>query len=200
MLFLRSFSDDQVRLSRPAYGFFGRLILLGEPRPLLDHLLLEEGASVGPVVAIGAPGSRPPFGAVRTYVTNDEWKNVVAELADAASIVVIAVDKTDGVLWELDHLERNNQRQKVLYLLPSSFAPPDRAVNFIAAAGVFSNELAASLEPLGRFLQTSTHSCIGWYIDANANLAVLTTEHPTEVSYLLAIRKYLSSFDSALAR
>ncbi len=200
VLFLRSFSDDQVRLSRPAYRFFERLILLGEPRPLLDHLLLEEGPRVGPVVAIGAPGSRPPFGAIRTYVTNDEWKNVVAEMADAASIVVIAVDKTDGVLWELDYLERNNHRLNVLYLLPPSFAPSDKAVNLIAAAGAFSSELAASLELLGRFLQISTHSCIGWYTDASASLTVLTTEHPTEVSYLLAIRKYLSSFDPALTR
>jgi hypothetical protein len=168
--------------------------LLGEPRPLLDHLLLEEGANVGPVVAIGKPGSPPPFGAVRTYVSDDKWKNEVAELADAASAVVIAVDNTNGVLWEFDHLERNNHRQKVLYLLPPSFTQPDKAVKLVAAASAYSSELATSLQPLGQFLQTNAHSCIGWFTDANANLTVLTSERPTEASYLLAIRKYLSSF------
>jgi hypothetical protein len=63
ILFLRSFRDDQVRLKKPVRSLFRRMISVGEPSPTLDHLLLEEGTPHGPVVAIGAPGSTPPFGA-----------------------------------------------------------------------------------------------------------------------------------------
>jgi len=36
LLFLRSFSDDQVRLKKPKRSLFNQVFLLGEPRPLLD--------------------------------------------------------------------------------------------------------------------------------------------------------------------
>jgi hypothetical protein len=74
ILFLRSFHDDQVRLQKPPRRLFRGLVSVGEPRPTLDHVLLEEGTPHGPVVAIGRPGSTPPFGAARIYVTDEEWR------------------------------------------------------------------------------------------------------------------------------
>ena len=87
ILFLRSFKDDQVLLARPKRGLI-RGILAEPLRPMLDHALLEEFTPLGPLVAIGVPGAAAPFGASRTYVDEDEWKNVVAELATAARAVV----------------------------------------------------------------------------------------------------------------
>jgi hypothetical protein len=92
ILFLRSFHDDQVRLSKPRQLFFRRVVSVGEPRPTLDHILLEEGTPYGPVVAIGAPGSTPPFGAARKYVTDQEWRDTVAELCHQAGAVVATID------------------------------------------------------------------------------------------------------------
>jgi hypothetical protein len=192
-LFLRSFSDDQVRLSRPKRNLFGRLILLGEPRPLLDHILLEQGTSAGPVVAIGAPRSRPPFGAARAYVTDDEWQKVVAELAATARVVVIAVDQTAGVMWELNHLYTCKYTSKVLHLLPPSLAQPEKARQVVAAARNGSSEISAYLEPLSLFLRVNERPCIGWYFQNDAKLTILTTMRPNEVSYLIAVRKFLRS-------
>jgi hypothetical protein len=65
ILFLRSFHDDQVKLRKWREHLFRRLVSFGEPRPTLDHVLLEHATPHGPVVALGAPGSRPPFGIAR---------------------------------------------------------------------------------------------------------------------------------------
>jgi tetratricopeptide (TPR) repeat protein len=193
ILFLRSFSDDQVRLARPKRNVLTRILLLGEPRPTLDHILLEEGTPRGPVVAIGAPGSRAPFGAARAYISNDNWKQVVSDIAHSSQAIVMALDETAGIVWELNELHGNKHTSKVLHLLPPRFAPASMARNVMTKMRANSHEVADLFQDLQKFLDTNDRACVGWYFQHSGELFVLTTMRPTEVSYLIAVRNYLRS-------
>jgi tetratricopeptide (TPR) repeat protein len=193
ILFLRSFSDDQVRLARPKRNALTRILLLGEPRPTLDHILLEEGTPRGPVVAIGAPGSRAPFGAVRAYISDDNWKQVVSDIARSSQAIVMALDETAGIVWELNELHGNKHTSKVLHLLPPRLAPADMARNVMTKMRANSHGVADLFQDLQKFLDTNDRACVGWYFQHSGELFVLTTTRPTEVSYLIAVRNYLRS-------
>ena len=188
ILFLRSFSDDQVRLVRPKRGLLARLVLLGEPRPTLDHILLEEGTPEGPVVAIGAPGSHPPFGAARAYVSEDDWKGVVSDLAQRSNNVIMAIDETAGIQWEWNEMLRAKFSPKVLYLLPPRLTFPTEARRVVANLRAASHPPTDLFDGLQRFLDGNTRPCIGWCFGESGRLTVYTTLHPSENSYRIAVR------------
>ena len=99
ILFLRSFTDDQVTLpTPPLYVTYW----LAEPKPRrLDHALVERFGNLAPIVAIGKPGEKNlPFGAARRYVPDDEWRDVVEDIAARARGIVIIADDSPGVEWE----------------------------------------------------------------------------------------------------
>jgi hypothetical protein len=190
ILFLRSFSDDQIKLPKPRRGLFRRLVQLGEPRPLLDHVVLEEGTPFGPVVALGAPGSSPPFGAARAYATEEDWQSVVGELMAAAQGIVVTIDETPGVRWELGHIGGNRFVAKTLFLLPPRFAQPEQARRVMMQAVIESGADAAAMEALGAFLQSCTRACVGWSIK-DRTVEIFTTARVSHVSYQIAVRIFL---------
>lgn len=181
ILFLRSFKDDQVLLARPKRAFIRGL--LPEPlRPMLDHVLLEEFTSLGPLIAIGVPGAVAPFGASRTYVNEDEWKSVVAELARVAKAVVIVLDDTEGVNWEISHIVQVGHLAKTLCFLPPRLAVrSELAAQFIRRALV-DNECTLA-EPL-------SDPCIGWYRTPDGGMVLLVSSVPDQSSYVSALRLF----------
>jgi hypothetical protein len=80
-LFLRSFSDDAVVLAAPPSGFAYKLFGYVDRKKSLDELLLEEGTTFGPVVALGNPTDAvPPYGAARGYAKHSDWQKMVSDL------------------------------------------------------------------------------------------------------------------------
>src|SRR5262249_5184627 len=117
-LFLRAFTDDQVLLRRARSSWIGWISQLGQGKTNLDQMLLEEGSLYGPVVALGKPGDKwPPYGAARGYFLNTMWQDAVVDLAANSAAVVICVDDTDSVWWEVEHLALAKQLGKALFLL-----------------------------------------------------------------------------------
>jgi len=121
-LFLRCFRDDQVTL--PSLPVLLRY-WLAEPEPRrLDHVLIERFGVAGPVIAMGKPGEQSlPFGAARLYVSgsDSEWKLRVAELALSARAIVVVVDESDGILWEIGCMLEERFVAKTLFIAsPSS--------------------------------------------------------------------------------
>jgi hypothetical protein len=115
ILFLRAFKDDQAIL--PRGGLFARLLRaeLGQRR--LDHMLVEEFARFGPVVALGRPGQRiRPFGAARVYVAHDDWQARVTDLAEKAAHIVLVADEGPGVEWEIETMANLPFRPKTIFL------------------------------------------------------------------------------------
>jgi general secretion pathway protein G len=183
ILFLRSFGDDQVKLRGGARGVFHRLLSLGEPRPRFDHLLFEEATPIGPVVAIGMPGRPAPFGAARAFVNENQWKEAVADIAGAAHAIVVVLDDTDGVLWELAHIRSAGHEQKTLFVLPP------RLANAADARRLLARELSAAGSIAQALPDIKAHEvCIGWYRTGGGRLKVLTATSTTSTSYVAALR------------
>lgn len=117
-LFLRSFNDDAMRFRAVnphvgAFGVFQGLTVRFEE--LMAALVSKESS----LVAIGKPGEPlPELGAVRTYVSDDEWQSAVEETAKRAGSILLVAGVTDGLEWELTHLREWGLTQKVTVLLP----------------------------------------------------------------------------------
>lgn len=115
ILFLRSFTDDQVTLpTPPLYVTYW----LAEPKPRrLDHALVERFGNLAPIVAIGKPGEKDlPFGASRLYVKDSDWQAVVKDLAMRAHGVVVIADVSDGVAWEIQCMLQEPFVEKSIFL------------------------------------------------------------------------------------
>ncbi len=115
ILFLRAFRDDQAVL--PQGRFLQRLLRaeLGQRR--LDHILVEEFARFGPVLALGRPGERMrPFGAARVYVEHSDWQAKVGDLAAKSAHIVLVVDEGAGVAWEIETMLAPALRAKTIFL------------------------------------------------------------------------------------
>lgn len=120
VLFLRSFQDDDlvVRIrNRVRASIAERLSLLDDST--FEDLIAWRAATLGPVVAIGQPGTRlQPLGAVRDYFTDDEWQPAVRERISGASAVVFLVGRSPGAQWELGQLIANAALAKTLFVFP----------------------------------------------------------------------------------
>lgn len=85
----------------------------------------EEEALVGildriaPVIAIGNPSEKySPHGATRVYLTNEEWKEKVAEFATKSKFVVLRLGETQNFIWEMSWCFANIDLQKLLFVIP----------------------------------------------------------------------------------
>ena len=195
ILFLRAFVDDQIPLAAPRVPLYMKLIQLGQMRANLDRVLLEEGTPYGPVVALGKPGDKfPPYGAARGYFSLEHWQGAVTDLAREAAAVVICVDDTEGIWWEIEHLVANRHLAKTLILLhPKRTQQPENAP--------LLGELARRLHlpaPAGESLTTGATSpkrraprVIGFYIDSGGTVRILRASRPSHFAYLLALRHFL---------
>jgi hypothetical protein len=187
VLFLRSFSDDQVALKKPRRPIWHRLFEIGDGAKKLDRLLLEEATEVGPVIAIGMPGHPPPFGAARVYTAGAEWQAAIKELCKQACAVVIVIDRTPGVLWEVAHITEAGHTGKTLFLV---------APNLVHSVASVGQELAdvlpkewKSTEPL---LANERRVLVGWYEASDHSNSLLTAHETSWLSYLSALRVRLS--------
>src|SRR5262249_31181598 len=118
ILFLRAFKDDQIPLRPEKLALLGWLLEFGNRKNNFDRMLLEEGSPYGPVGAIGNPNDKlPPYGAARGYFNNKTWQQAVAGLAQDSAAIVICVDVTEGVWWEIEHVVANDLLTKVLFVV-----------------------------------------------------------------------------------
>lgn len=116
-LWLRSFGDDDLRVT--AVGPFGVLSWVFGFRVRLEEFVARWTLAHGPLVAIGKPGETYPLlGAVRTYVRDDQWKQVVENAAGSAEAIILLAGSSDGLGWEVDHVAASDRRDRVLVLLP----------------------------------------------------------------------------------
>ncbi len=112
VLYLRSFRDDDA-----THTGFERFLLRVNYRSEEEELAATF-AEVGPLVAVGRPGEAlPHLGAARFYFRDDEWKERVAELMAGASVVLLRVGGSRGLIWELERALSTLPPQKLVLLL-----------------------------------------------------------------------------------
>ena len=135
MALLRSFHDDQIGLrSKKIVNVFQRVLTRGSLFSNIDELLTERFWHVGPVFAIGKPDEPlPPLGAARAYLSGEDWHTVVSELMKEARAIILVLDYTEGLLWELHHAREAGHLGKTVLLVP-----PDHRADTQLLAGVLS--------------------------------------------------------------
>jgi hypothetical protein len=175
ILFLRAFKDDQAVL--PRGGFFHRLLRaeLGQRR--LDHLLVEEFARFGPIVALGRPGQRiRPFGAARVYVGHENWQARVTELAEKARHIVLVADEGPGVEWEIETMATSPFQAKTM---------------FLTAQRGGDLRACAQLQPqLNAVKVHSAAKVIAAFHRSDGGSTVFHTAKPTPESYVVALQAF----------
>jgi hypothetical protein len=187
VLFLRSFRDDLVPLAAPKAGFVYRLFNYTERNKSVDQLLLEEGTALGPVVALGNPRDTvPPYGAARGYAEHRDWRRMVADLMEAASAIVICVDDTENLWWEMQHVGENEYLAKSLLLLHPKYQGAEAGSELVGRIERFFGLSVGSSAP--RFGHV-----IGVWLDDTSVVRVGLTSHFSRAHYLLMLRWFLRS-------
>jgi len=78
-----------------------------------EQLLESNTRALGPLVAIGQPGSPPILGAHNLFV-GEEWQDRVADLSRRAQLVVLAAGDTPGILWEVNFMLKHLDPSKCI--------------------------------------------------------------------------------------
>src|SRR5262245_3952035 len=187
VLFLRAFKDDQVPLKPGRLGAFGRVLELGRRPNSLDQLLLDEATPIGPVVGLGNPDDkRPPYGAARGYFDHKTWQEAVADLANNAVMIVICIDDTDGIWWEVEHLMGRRHLNKTLFVLHPRYAGASEnaaILQRIAERGSLALGTAAG--------ETASQSTIGFFQDRSGGTCVVRSSTFSRFAYLLTLRAFI---------
>ena len=108
VLYLRSFRTD---VSSSAKALFSGLST--EEEQLADVL-----RPFGQLIAIGKPGEPLPLpGAARMYASDAEWKGIVLQRMQSASLVVIRASTRRGLLWEVEQAIHLLPPQNVIFFI-----------------------------------------------------------------------------------
>ena len=75
--------------------------------------------SYGPVVAVARPGrSRASLGAAREHLSDETWRDQVANRMEEAGIIAVATGETDGLAWELGQVVSGGHLAKTFFVFP----------------------------------------------------------------------------------
>lgn len=129
VLLLRAFSDDGIKLRARRtrrHSMFDRIALRRWDR--LEEILAAQLDGIGPVEAIGEPGSRlPPLGAVRRSYQGEAWRTGVQELISEAALIVVDLGRTRSLAWEVAQIRDRDALKRTLFVLPPVPAGERRA-------------------------------------------------------------------------
>jgi hypothetical protein len=127
VLYLRSFAEDSVTAESRPRGLNKFLSALKTE----EEQLAAAVAPVGPLVAIGRPGETlPELGALRLYVSDDQWQDVVIRWLKSARLVILRVaGNTEGLRWEISQAARLVPPERLVLLLPLKRVRMKHSVN-----------------------------------------------------------------------
>jgi hypothetical protein len=112
VLLLRSFGDDDVEAK-------GRVPMPWSATQTLAFVAARCFQPVGPVIAVAPPNEKlPPLGPYRVFVQKDDWRVEVDRLIDTASIVVLFLGYSEGLLWELRRLLGDPHPRHLILVVP----------------------------------------------------------------------------------
>jgi hypothetical protein len=119
VLYLRSFVDDGLRVRSKRRGRSGLERWLPWPTELFEDVLLRGFECVGPVVAIGRPGtSQTELGASRDLVIGEDWLTAVKAEMDRARFITIVLGPGRGLNTELLTLRELGRLDRVCIVVP----------------------------------------------------------------------------------
>ena len=193
ILFLRAFRDDQVLLSAPNYSMLGKLFAMGMKPLTLDHIILEEGTVIGPVIALGNPRDKvPPYGVARGYYDGASWQRAVADLAESAAHIVICIDETDSIWWEVDYIVRQKFTAKTLFLFhPKYQGGPANGRIMCSLLERLQLTLTGANSEVSLMDKIGDASALGFFIDASNTIQCGVSSTFSREAYFAMLRWFL---------
>jgi hypothetical protein len=178
---LRSFRDDQVSLSQAPLPFALKFFDPGAEVQTLEALTLRRMTAIGPVIATGNPGDAvPPIGAARAYLQDQEWQTTVGSLIAKANIVVMSLDDTPGVRWELRELAAQRALRRTLIIVPPRLSSmPQIYLDLLEEAGF--PRPSAPMEAASTYI-------IGFLFSDDRSILALSSSKMSELEYDVALR------------
>jgi hypothetical protein len=146
--------------------------------------MLERLDGRGDLIAIGNPQDRKgaarqsPWGAQRLYVDDAHWQETVTMLSRDADRIVLCIDASDGVRWEIAHVLQSGHANKTLFFLNPSIDVQTRTRQLMEDFGVSAAHLASV--DVDRILALRTTS--------PDQLILMLCDKPERDAYLVAAR------------
>lgn len=174
ILFLRSFSDDEVKYKSKFFG----------GKRYFEELLAVDLWREGPVVAIGRPGEPlPRFGACREYHSDDTWQARVLELIGIAKGIVMLVGLTEALGWEIHQLRDRNALGRTIFLIPP--LPKDSISDRLQR---FTTQIPEIADYFGRRKEVFVGSAVGVVLKSDVEPIVIRSQVRTPLHYGVAVR------------
>jgi hypothetical protein len=132
VLYLRSFADDRLRVRSERRSRDGLERWVPWPSERFEDVLLRGFERVGPVIAIGRPGTeQSELGAARDLVIGDAWLPAVEHEMDAARFITVVLGPGEGLHLELAALAARQRLDRVCIVVPP--VPADEAAQRLAS-------------------------------------------------------------------
>jgi len=122
VLYLRAFKDDDTSGSSTIGGtfwlFYGILSFVSVLTE--EEQLAKSFADFGPFLTIGRPDEKlPEVGAIRIYVEDYDWQDVVVDLMQKARIVAIRISDSEGLFWEIEQAVLRIAPENLIFIVAS---------------------------------------------------------------------------------
>lgn len=115
VVYLRPFAKDESMATQVFTSVLNIRLVSGLASD--EEQLAEAVAEIGPLLTIGQPGDQlPKPGAIRSYATDGEWKDVVLHWLSVARLVIVRPGTSQGVSWELEQVLRAGRPDRILLL------------------------------------------------------------------------------------
>jgi hypothetical protein len=189
ILYLRSFTADQIILPKPRLPLLSKVLSI-RPFPVhLEEKLFDVTDGYLPLIAVGRPGESQKLTgglAYRDYLKDENWQTYVREKILAADSIVILLNSTGGVLWELENVLSYSAFAKTIFLIDPRAKDNElwqnltkRIIPIFAKADVLTPDFQFSGHPIGFYF-----SCDG--------LVEIENNNWSATSYRTALSHYLS--------
>jgi hypothetical protein len=189
ILYLRSFTADEIILPKPRLPLLSKVFSL-RPFPVhVEEELFDVTDGYLPLIAVGRPGgSQEMTGglAYRDYLKDENWQTYVREKILAADSIVILLNSTGGVLWELENVLCHSAFAKTVFLIDPRAKDNElwqnltkRIIPIFAKAGVLAPDFQFAGHP------------IAFYFSRDRLVEIENTNW-SATSYRTALSHYLS--------
>ena len=159
ILYLRSFTADETILPKPRLPLLSKVMSL-RPFPVhLEEELFDVTDGYLPLIAVGRPGvSQELTGglAYREYLKDENWQTYVREKILAADSIVLLINTTEGVLWELENVISHSAFAKTIFLIDPRAKDNElwqnltkRIIPIFARAAVLAPDFQFAGHPIG---------------------------------------------------
>ncbi len=190
ILFLRSFLNDTVPLPKGAFNPARWMFDGAGALASLDMLVLDEGTRVGPTVALGNPDDpAPPYGVARGYFDHATWKDAVMGLCERSAAIIMVLDETEGVDWEIGHIAAKRYTEKTLFLLAPEDVGKERGFMLLGTA--LARATRRDKDAMIAMLANIKDAPVFGFMLEGGEPQLLTSDALRQYDYLVTVRRFL---------